>query len=183
MNAKTSLSSSTFSANSAASAGNNQDDQTREASSSPVIPPAASNSEWPVLAVGTKVILGGGSRYQIITILVRVPDAVASEAGSRVQVRVLPLKQLLHSPFSTQASANFYSHRSPTSKLDPVEGPTEVVDGLAWLTFSWPAGFDIGELQVPDGAIVAFCRPSPTAPHISSQLSQGDSQSQARVLF
>jgi hypothetical protein len=117
--------------------------------------------DWPVFAVGTKLLNDKGSKAEFNTVLVRVPAA----EGSRVLVRILSRNRLVTSPV-TGSMSNFYKSTKEAFNLQPFEEVTEVIEGLAWLTLKRPSSSSRGELDLPDGALVAVCQPVQPSPSL-----------------
>jgi hypothetical protein len=121
--------------------------------------------DWPVLAVGTTFITDPRFLAEKITILVRVPAAVAT-AGSPVWVRMLTRSELsFWSQLSSSTIASSF-RESPVGvkSLQPLNGLTKVVDGLGWLTLSRPTRLKNELLAVPEGTLLAVCRPGTVSP-------------------
>jgi len=115
---------------------------------------------WPVLAVETKVVTNRHTFADKITILVRIP--AARGAASRLRVRMLPRSSL--------TAPSFYDFPSPAVKFQPMEGPADVEDGMSWLTLQRPKFVKNALLNVPEGALLAMCRPEPASSMRTDQL-------------
>ncbi len=111
--------------------------------------------------MGTKLLNDKGSKDEYNTILVRVPAA----EGSRVLVRILSRNHLVSSPV-TGSMSNFYRSTKEAFDLLPLEVVTEVIEGLAWLTLRRPSSLSRGELDLPDGALMAVCQPVQPSPSL-----------------